>query len=98
MTKRSGQIRQQFSTLKVALLTGSVIATLAGTYLLGLEEPVVTATTVSNTESITLFIPADEAAAMQLPPNSRGTQIQLKPIPQVAQPRIRPVARTRSSR
>lgn len=98
MTKRAGRPRQQLAMLKAALLTGSLVATLAGTYLLGQQEPLETATPISNGESITVTMPVDGAAALQLPSNGRGMQIELKPIPQVVQPRINPVARTRSSR
>jgi hypothetical protein len=98
MTKRSGRAREQFTMLKAALLTGSLVATLAGTYLLGRQEPVETATTVSTNEFVTVMMPVDESSAIQLPLNGRGVQIQLKPIAQVVQPRINPVARTRSSR
>jgi hypothetical protein len=98
MTKQSGRTRQQFAMLKTAILTGSLVATLAGTYLLGQQEPVETMTPFSTNESVTVIVPADETAAMQLPPNGRSMQIQLRPIPQVVQPRMNPVARTRSSR
>lgn len=98
MTKRASRPRQQLAMLKAALLTGSLIATLAGTYLLGQQEPLESATTISSDESITVIMPVGGAEALQLPSNGRGMQIQLKPIPQVVQPRINPVARTRSSR
>ena len=98
MTKPSGRPGQQLAMLKAALLTGSLVATLAGTYLLGQQEPAETATTNSSKESITVIVPLEETAAVQLPANGRGMQIRLKPIPQVVQPRINPVARTRSSR
>ena len=46
----------------------------------------------------TVVAPSASSAARPLPPTSRGTQIELQQIPQVAQPHIQPVARTRSSR
>ncbi len=98
MTKQPVRIQKQVGMLKAALLTGSVVATLAGTYLLGLEEPVVAKTAVSPAESITLVVPAEETTAVQLPPDAQGTQLQLKPIPQAIRPITNPVARTRSSR
>lgn len=84
--------------LKAAIMTGSIVATLAGTYLLGLQEPAAVETTVSNLEPVILIVPADSAANFQLPPTRRGTQVELRPIAQAIQPQIRPVARTRSSR
>jgi hypothetical protein len=86
--------------LKMALLTGSLIATLAGTYVLGQQEPLETATTVSinHNQPAMVLTSADGPTTMQLPPDGRGVQIQLQPIPQAVQPKINPVARTRSSR
>ena len=98
MTRQAGRAREQFTMLKAALLTGSVLATFAGTYLLGRQEPVETASNAFTQESVTVIVPAEEAAALQLPPISRGMQIQLTPIPQAVRPWINPVARTRSSR
>lgn len=98
MTKQSTRPNQQVGALKALLLTGSVIAALAGTRLLALQEPAATEVPVAVTESITVVVPAAEATAIPLPPTSRGTKIELQPIPQVVQPQINPVARTRSSR
>jgi hypothetical protein len=84
--------------LKMVLVTGSLIATLAGSVVLGREEALAAATTAPTNPSITAQVSANEPAAIQLPPNSRQTQVQLQPIPQVVQPRINPIARTRSSR
>jgi hypothetical protein len=84
--------------LKIALVTGSLIATLAGSVVLGRQEALAAVTTSPTNPSITVQAPANEPAAIQLPPNSRQTQVQLQPIPQVVQPRINPIARTRSSR
>jgi len=98
MTKQTARTQKQVGTLKAALLTGSVVATLAGTYLLGLQEPVETKTAALSSESISLVVPADETTAMRLPPDIQGTQLQLQPIQQVVRPMINPVARTRSSR
>jgi hypothetical protein len=98
MTKPSSRPRQKWAMLKAALLTGSLIATMAGTYLLGQQEPLETATTVSVNQSTMVITQANEPSVMQLPPNGRIAQIQLQPIPQAVQPRINPVARTRSSR
>jgi hypothetical protein len=97
MTKQSARPNQQVGALKALLLTGSVIATLAGTRLLALQEPAETETSISAAESITVVVPAAESSSIPLPPTMRGAQIELKPIPQVVQPQINPVARTRSS-
>ena len=98
MTKRTGRTGQQTGALKAVLLTGSVIATLAGTRLLALQEPVAADTPAATNESVTVVIPENTASSIPLPPTMRGTQVELKPIPQVVQPKINPVARTRSSR
>ncbi|MEJ2747373.1 MAG: hypothetical protein P8183_05620 [Anaerolineae bacterium] len=104
MTKQtSRRPNQQLGTLKALLLTGSVVATLAGTKLLAQQAqaaPVVP-TAIS---SVTVVEPAtstnNSSAAIPLPPTISGkqTQVQLQPIPQVVQPRINPVVRSRSSR
>jgi hypothetical protein len=84
--------------LKTFLVVGSLAATLAGTRLLSVQDTAVVATVVSTDTSMTVMVPVDNsAAALPLPPTSRGTQIELKAIPQVVQPQIQPVARTRSS-
>ncbi len=100
MTKRTERTGQQVGALKAMLLTGSVIATLAGTRLLALQEPAVTDVPAAANESITVVVPNNTASSIPLPPTMRGTQVELKPIPQVVQPQINinPVARTRSSR
>ena len=95
MTKRTNG---QVGLLKAAILTGSILATSAGTYLLGLQEPAEAATTVANAQTAALTIPSDKVTTLQLPPSKQGTQIEFKAIPQVVQPQIRRVARARSSR
>lgn len=94
-TKRTNR---QLGMLKATILTGSLVATFAGTYVLGLQEPVDTGTSPTSDQPPALVIPADKTAALRLPPTKRGTRIELKPIPQVVQPQIRPIVRTRSSR
>lgn len=98
MTKQSARPNQQVGALKALLLTGSVIATLAGTRLLALQEPAAADTPAVTNESVTVVVPDSTASSIPLPPTMRGTQVELKPIPQVVQPKINPVARTRSSR
>lgn len=98
MTKKGRRLNQQTGKLKALLLTGSMIATLAGVQLLSLQEPAATEVPGSIHEPGTIVVPADETSTMPLPPGNRGTQVELKPIPQVARPQINPVARTRSSR
>lgn len=97
-SKRASPTNRQAGALKVLLLTGSMIATLAGTRLLAWQEASATEISVSTTESVAITVPAAEASSMSLPPTNRGTQIELKPIPQAVLPQIKPVARTRSSR
>lgn len=101
MTKHtSQQSNQQLGTLKALLLTGSVVATLAGTKLL--TQQAQAAPEVSTTSSIAVAVPATNTnnsnTAVPLPPTMQGTQVQLQPIPQVVQPRINPIVRSRSSR
>jgi hypothetical protein len=98
MTRKTSRVSQQTGTLKAILLTGSVMATLAGTRLLALQEPVAADTPAATNESATVVVPENTASSIPLPPTMRGTQVELKPIPQVVQPKINPVARTRSSR
>lgn len=96
--KKASPNNRQAGALKMLLLTGSMIATLAGTRLLAWQEAAAIEIPVSTTESVTVTMPAVEASSIPLPPTNRGTQIELKPIPQAVLPQIKPVARTRSSR
>lgn len=97
-TNRKAPSSQQSSTLKTFLVVGSLLATLAGTRLLAAQEVPVAEAAVLPTNAITVVVPAENGSGLPLPPTSRGTQVELKPIPQVVQPQIRPVARTQSSR
>ncbi|MAT95569.1 MAG: hypothetical protein CL608_00255 [Anaerolineaceae bacterium] len=97
-TKRRARPNQQTDILKTFLVVGSLVATLAGTRLLAAQDTAVPQTAVPATEAVTIVVPADNSSALPLPPTNRGTQIELKQIPQVVQPQIRPVARARSSR
>lgn len=98
MTKRTTRHNKQVGRLKALLFTGSVIATLAGTRLLALQEPVKTEAPFSTTESVMVVVPAGGTSSVPLPGTNRGKKIELKPIPQVIQPQLNPVARTQSSR
>ncbi|MFZ0546291.1 MAG: hypothetical protein WAM60_12680 [Candidatus Promineifilaceae bacterium] len=98
MTKRRGRPNQQTGKLKALLLTGSVIATLAGMELLPLQDQAQAAVLGSGSETITVVVPDSGTSSIPLPPNSRKTQVELKPIPQAIQPHINVVTRTRSSR
>jgi hypothetical protein len=98
MTKQSARPNQQVGALKALLLTGSVVATLAGTRLLALQEPTMTDVPATVNESTTVVVPESSASSIPLPSTMRGTEVELKPIPQVVQPQINPVARTRSSK
>ena len=97
MTKRAARSKRQTGMLKTFLTVGSLIATLAGTRLLSLREAVQTETAVPSNDPITTVIYVEPAQTPLLLPN-RGRQIELKQIPQVVQPNIQPVARTRSSK
>lgn len=99
-TNRSARTGQQTGMLKTFLVAGSLVATLAGTRLLSAQD-----TAVPANAAVTVMVPAANSTAvtsssnaLPLPPTSGGTQIELKAIPQVVQPRIQSVARTRSSR
>jgi hypothetical protein len=95
MTRRAGRAKHNSGGLKALLLTASVMATFAGARLLALQEPV---DAVTATETAMVSGPADSLSAVPLPQSGRGTKIELKPIPQAAQPRLNPIVRTRSSR
>lgn len=99
MTKQSARPNQQVGPLKAMLLTGSVIATLAGTRLLALQDQAATEVFIPAAQPVAVVAQAPEVSSLPLPPTMQGTQVQLKPIPQVVQPQINavPVARTRSS-
>ncbi|MCC6605565.1 MAG: hypothetical protein IT327_20325 [Anaerolineae bacterium] len=97
-TNRKAPAGQQTGTLKTFLVVGSLLATLAGTRLLAAQDVAIAETAVPVTNAITVVVPAENSSGLPLPPTSRGTQIELKQIPQVVQPQIRPVARTQSSR
>jgi len=97
MTKKSSRPNQQVGVLKALMLTGSVIATLAGTRLLAQQDSAVEMDMAVN-EPLTVIVPTEDVVSIPLPPTHRGTQVHLAPIPQVVQPQIRPVARSRSSR
>ena len=96
-TKRTARSGQQGGLLKTFLVVGSLVATLAGTRLLAAQDSVVAEATVPANAPVTVVVPASGSTDLPLPPTSRGTQIELKQIPQVVQPQIQPVARARSS-
>lgn len=98
MTKRTGRTSQRINTIKALLLAGSVMATLAGTRILALQEPLETNSPVAVSEAVTVVVPAAELTGIPLPPTTRKTKIELVPIPEVVRPKLNPVARTRSSR
>lgn len=98
MTKRSARPKRKTGMLKTFLTVGSLIATLAGTRLLSLQEAGQTETAVPQNDPITTIVLAapDQTPSLLLP--NRGRQIELKQIPQVVQPNIKSVARTKSSK
>ena len=99
MTTNRRRRSNQHGTLKTFLVVGSLAATLAGTRLLAAQDTAVSETAVPVDGTVTIVVPADNSTTtLPLPSNSRGAQIELKQIPQVVQPQIRPVARARSSR
>ncbi len=95
MTRRGDRPNRQVGRLKMLLVTASVMATLAGARLLAGQEPVDTG--ISG-ETIMLAEPDANSSVIFLPQSSRGTKLELKPIPQVVQPRLNPIVRTQSSR
>ena len=99
-TNHSARQGQQTGTLKTALVVGSLVATLAGTRLLAAQDTAVPETAVSTDAAVTVVVPVESGSTstLPLPPTSRGTQVELKAIPQVVQPQIQPVVRARSSR
>jgi len=98
MTKKRGNNNQQHRFLKAAIFTGSVVATLAGTRMIGAEEMAAAVAGPQVTDAVTVIVPAAGQSKIELPPTNRGTELQLEAIPQVVEPQINPVARTRSSR
>ena len=97
-TNRATKKGLQTGVLKTFLVVGSLLATLGGTRLLAAQDTAVSTTAVPVNEAVIVVVPAESSSALPLPPTSRGTQIELKQIPQVVQPQIKPVARARSSR
>ncbi len=85
---------QQWEGLKAVLIVGSLAATLAGTRLLALQEPVME-TAVPVQESVVVVVPAPETSALPLPPNlgngNRGVRVELAPVPKAVVPQINPV-------
>ncbi len=95
-TTKPGRADYSLGFLKTVLVGGTIAATLLGTRLLGQQA-------TSTNEPVMVVVPAAPSQGeYALPPTytnaSRGTQIELQPIPQAITPRIAPVARTRSSR
>ena len=99
-TKDSKRQPQQWGTLKTVLVVGSLTATLAGTRLLALQEPVVQ-TAVNTQNPVVVVVPAPETTPLPLPPNlagnSRGVQVELAPVPKAVSPQINPVQKTQQS-
>lgn len=94
MTKRRNRPHKNTGGLKALLLTASVMATLGGARLLGLQEPVAVS---SGAQTITIVEPATNASFTLLPQSGRKTTIELQPIPQAVVPNLRPIARAHSS-
>lgn len=94
MTSKQRPRTQPVRTLQALLLTAGVVATLAGTRMLAAQNP---ATPAIETTTMESTLTTDSAAA--LPDSDRAdSPLSLQPIPQAVQPRLNPVARTRSSR
>jgi hypothetical protein len=98
MTTTKGKPDPALSRLKAALVTGAVVASLAGARLLGLVEPPLAAALPANA----IIVPLDESAPRPADPAARpvelpggtGLLLSLPDIPDVVQP----VARSHSSR
>ncbi len=96
MTNRTRRPKRKTGKLKVLLLTSSFFATMAGTHLLNTQDALQAA--AADNQRVTMVEVAANGTIFLLPPAERGEQIELKKIPQVLQPQIRPVARSRSSK
>jgi hypothetical protein len=95
---KTGRPKRKTGQLKMLLLTSSLVATLAGTHLLDIKEALQPAEALVENNLITMVEHAAQVSTDLLPPTSGRQQIVQMRIPQVVQPRIRPVARSRSSR
>jgi len=93
---------QQWEGLKAVLIVGSLAATLAGTRLLAMQEPVVetavstgSVQAVFTQEPVVVVVPAPVTSALPLPPHwgteNRGVQVELAPVPRAVTPQINPV-------
>lgn len=93
-TKRSGRAGQQLTALKLTLAAGSLLATLAGTRLLAVND----AAPPDAPQPVVITVP-DAPAAGAATGAGGGFRLELAPVPTAAAPvDIPPVARSRSSR
>ncbi|MCA9973486.1 MAG: hypothetical protein KC425_24880 [Anaerolineales bacterium] len=95
-TKNTRRAGQQLTALKVTLAAGSLLATLAGTRLLAVNDTSLAA--AAAPEPVVITVP--ETAAPSAPAAaSGGVRLELAPVPTAVAPvALPPVARTRSSR
>ena len=97
-TKQTRRPKRKTGSLKVLLLSSSLIATLAGTQFLNIKEALQPVAVLAENNTVPLVEPEPQAVTILMPPTNGRQQIVQRQIPQVVQPRIRPVARARSSR
>ncbi len=91
---------QQWEGLKAVLIVGSLAATLAGTRLLAMQEPLAE-TAVPVQEPVVVVVPAPATSSLPLPPNlsngNRGVNVELAPVPKAVSPQINPVQKAQQS-
>ena len=95
-TKQSRKPKRKTGSLKMLLLTSSLVATMTGTHLLNIKEALQPANVLAENNVPALVESAPAVTTIIMPPSGGRQQI-VKQIPQVVRPRIRSVARSRSS-
>lgn len=97
MTRHNQRSRKQTGSLKMLLLTSSVVVTLAGTQLLTIREALRPSSAIAERNTAVVQPASSGPQVVTLSPAGGGQVIVLEQIPQVVQPQFRPVARSRSS-
>ncbi len=97
-TNRARRPKRNTAKLKTLLFSSSLAAALAGTQLLNLKAAAQPSPLAVSQQPTTILEPEQSELIILLPPSGRGSQIQLPPIPGVVQPRLKPIARSSSSR
>ncbi len=97
MTKQSQRPKRKTGSLKMLLLTSSLVMTLAGTQLLNIREALQPSSVIAERNAAVVQPASLGTQVVALSPGGEGQVIVLEQIPQVVQPQFRPVARSRSS-